>query len=364
MKNDKPNVLYISGSWPPIKCGVGDYLYSLTRYLTVDWRVITSVDAQSNDGVFTIVKDWKFRDWQAIRSKISEVNPGIIHYQYPSTQYGRKPFPNLLPRYIKKYFPQVPLFATIHEYHDASKLGKKRIEFTLKPFKNVFVSNIEDQISLKAKFPKKHIKLVRVGSNIPVAKVGPIKKRRIAKEINPNGKNLVVYFGYIDPSKGVDNLLDSMNKWGGNCRLILATEHNPKNPYHIELNKKIISSKQDVHWTGYMSSGRISATLQLSSIVVLPFNQPASMRRGSLIAAMSHGCSIATTGPVAEVLVDNKNCWLMQDNSPHSITKAVNGLLDEPKLAKLIGLNAKETSKQFEWKEIAGRHDSEYQRFL
>lgn len=364
MKTDKPKVLYISGSWPPIKCGVGDYLNNLTQYINSDWVVITSAAADSSDSVFNIVKDWKFSDWPIISAKITEVNPDIIHYEYPSTQFGRKPFPNFLPRYIKKQFPQIPLLATVHEYHDASKLGKKRIEFTLKPFNNIFVSNIEDQKALSSKFPSKQFELVRVGSNIPVAKMGPLKKRRIYKELNPSNKDLVVYFGYIDPSKGVGNLVTSMAEWGSNSRLILATEHNPENPYHTELNKQIVAVNQDIHWTGYMPSDRISAALQLASVVVLPFDQPISMRRGSLIAALSHGCTIATTGPAAEVLIDQKNSWLMPDNSPNNITRAIGGLLGEPKLAKLIGLNAKETSKQFEWKEIAKQHDSEYQRLL
>lgn len=364
MKTDKPKVLYISGSWPPIKCGVGDYLYNLTQSINSDWALITSSVADRGDNVFNIVPSWQFSSWSLIKNKIIEINPDIIHYEYPSTQFGRKPFPNFLPRYIKKHFPQIALLATIHEYHDASKLGKKRIEFTLKPFKKVFVSNIEDQISLKAKFPKKHFELVRVGSNIPVAKVGPIKKRRISKELNPNGKSLVVYFGYIDSSKGIENLIDSMAEWSSNTRLILATEHNPENPYHTELNKKIVAGNHDVHWTGYMPSDRISAALQLANVVVLPFDQPVSMRRGSLIAALSHGCTIVTTGPAKEVLIDRKNSWLMPNNLSGSIATAVNGLLDEPRLAKLIGLNAKEASKQFEWKEIADRHDSEYQRFL
>lgn len=364
MKTDKPKVLYISGSWPPVKCGVGDYLYKLTQNICSDWSLITSSVANGGGNVFNIVSKWKFGDWNIIKSKIIDINPDIIHYEYPSTQFGRKPFPNFLPRYIKKYFPQIPLFATIHEYHDASRLGKKRIEFTLKPFTKVFVSNAEDQKVLQIKYPQKQFELVRVGSNIDFAKLGLLKKRRISKELNPGRKNLVVYFGYIDPSKGVANMIDSMSEWKQNSRLILATEHNPDNPYHAEINKMIVDSKQDIHWTGYLSNQRVSAALQLADVVVLPFDQPVSMRRGSLIAALQHGCSVITTGPAMEVLVNEENCLLLRNNSKECIAEAVNRLLEQPKLAKLIGLNAKKTNQQFNWKEIADRHDSEYQRIL
>lgn len=339
-------------------------MFNLTQNIKSDWTLITSSTADSNNNVLNIVSNWQFKDWRIIKAKINEINPDIIHYEYPSTQFGRKPFPNFLPRYLQKYFPQIPILVTVHEYHDASRLGKKRIEFTLKPFGRVFVSNIEDHEALECKFPNKQFDLVRVGSNIPVVKLGPLKKRRITKELNPNHKKLVVYFGYIDPSKGVDGLIDSMAEWGSGACLILATEHNPENLYHKAINKKIAISNQDIHWTGYLSTDRISLALQLADVVVLPFSQPVSMRRGSLIAALAHGCAVITTGPANEVLIHHKNCWLIPDNSARSIADAASGLLDNPKLAKLIGLNAKKANQQFEWREIAKKHDSAYQRLL
>jgi glycosyltransferase involved in cell wall biosynthesis len=113
-----------------------------------------------------------------------------------------------------------------------------------------------------------------------------------------------------------------------------------------------------------MSAKRISVALSLADVVVLPFDQPVSMRRGSIVAAICHGSCVVTTGPADEVLVDGKNCILIPNNAPTNIARAVSGLFDKPKLAKLIRFNAKETSKQFNWEEIAKRHDSEYQRLL
>lgn len=364
MKNIRPKVLFISGSWPPIKCGVGDYLYHLTQHLDCDWHVVTSANAQPGERVGNIVSGWGFADWLAISNKIKTLRPDIIHYQYPSTQFGRKPFPNLLPRYIAKNFPDIPLVATIHEYHDASRLGRGRTEFTIRPFKNIFVSNVEDKQQLGRRFPNKQFEIVRVGSNIPVIHINVSERAKIIQEINPGNKPLIVYFGYIDSSKGVGRLIESMSGWGRDCRLVLATSHNPQDAYHMQLQKQIADSGMDIHWTDFLSAKKISVILQMADVVVLPFDRPVSMRRGSLIASMEHGCSIITTGPASEVLTHQQNCWLMPNNLPQSIAKAVSSLLEQSELVKLIGINAKKTSQQFSWKEIATRHYQQYQELL
>ena len=49
MNISKPKVVFISGSWPSVKCGVGDYLYKLTSNLQSSWAVITSKEAKGKE---------------------------------------------------------------------------------------------------------------------------------------------------------------------------------------------------------------------------------------------------------------------------------------------------------------------------
>ena len=362
MNNTKPKVLYISGSWPPIMCGVGDYLYKLTKNLNSAWAIITSKEAEPEDNVFNIVRGWSKSDWLYIEKEIQNLDPEIIHYEYPSVMYGRKLFPNILPKYIKKSFPNIRMIITIHEYHDASFLGRMRIELTLRHFKEVIVTNIEDKNELKKKFPKKNFEIIRVGSNIEFNKINTRQKKSLEQEINPNNKRLVTYFGFIDSSKGIENLIASMDEWGSSDKLVLATEHNPNNSYHLKVNQLIAKSGLDIHWTGYLSDEKISHLLQISDLVVLPFDSPISTRRGSLIAAIEHGCCVITTGPSEEIFVHEQNCYLMKNNSPQSIYEAVSYLEKNSKLVDKIKTEAKKTSKLFDWGIIAKEHEKKYQR--
>ncbi len=360
MQATKPKVLYISGSWPPIMCGVGDYLYNLTKNLKTSWSVITSKEAEPGNNVINIVQGWVKPDWSLIERQIKDLNSEIIHYEYPSVMYGRKLFPNMLPKYLKKTFPNKRMLITLHEYHDASLLGKKRIELTLRHFSEVIVTNIEDKKLLQNKFPKKSFEIIRVGSNIEFDKITLDQRKELEKEINPESKKIIMYFGFIDPSKGIENLISSMTELNNDYQLVLATECNMKNKYHSKINDLIAESGADIHWTGYLSNKTVSHLLQISDLLVLPFDSPISARRGSMITAIRHGACVITTGPSEEIFMHQQNCYLMKDNSAGSISEAINYLQSNQKLVFKIKANAIKTSKIFDWAHIAEQHDKIY----
>jgi glycosyltransferase involved in cell wall biosynthesis len=153
-----------------------------------------------------------------------------------------------------------------------------------------------------------------------------------------------------------------MASWKNNTKLVIATEHNPKNPYHNKINKLLVDSGLDIHWTGYLSDEKVSHLLQISDLVVLPFDSPISTRRGSMIAAIGHGCCVVTTGPSEEIFVHQQNCYLMKDNSAKNISESINYLFKNESLLNKIKLEAKKTSKLFDWGIIAQEHDKKYKR--
>ena len=52
-----------------------------------------------------------------------------------------------------------------------------------------------------------------------------------------------------------------------------------------------------IHRTGYLEDAAVSGYLAAADVVALPFNDGASYRRGTLMAAIQHGCAIVTTKP-------------------------------------------------------------------
>jgi len=86
-------ILFITGSYPPMKCGVGDYQYNLAKSLSktndVNIGVLTSTDAKpvsetDNVEVYPIIRDWGIGRIFKIVKFIRDWDPDIVHIQYPT----------------------------------------------------------------------------------------------------------------------------------------------------------------------------------------------------------------------------------------------------------------------------------------
>ena len=96
-------ILLVSGSYPPHRCGVGDYVYQLAKTLsenkTLEIAVLTSVirnvNINRNVKVFNCMTSWKIRDLFQALSVVRQFKPDIVHIQYPTQGYNGR-----LPKYL------------------------------------------------------------------------------------------------------------------------------------------------------------------------------------------------------------------------------------------------------------------------
>ena len=89
-------VCMISGSFPPVKCGVGDYTEQLCNWLAnhTAMNLITSYYPEREVdsypwSVFDAIESWNFRSLFKIIHLIRNINPDIVHIQYPTTSYKK-----------------------------------------------------------------------------------------------------------------------------------------------------------------------------------------------------------------------------------------------------------------------------------
>lgn len=357
----KIRVLMITGSWPPVRCGVGDYASKLVSYLSkkLDVHIVTSLGADHNERVYNDIKKWNLFNWPRVRRHIIDLQPDIIHMQYPSVMYRRNLFPNLLPRLIKRKFPKIPFVLTIHEYHDASLLGKKRIELTLKGPDILIFTNDNDASDLESFLKQDQNRVIPIGSNIEVAKISEDKRVSLLDSYGLRNGKYWLYIGFVDPSKGLGNLLDAIRMDQNKLPLVIATEYDETNAYHKEIRARIDKSSASVIWTNYVSSEDLSILLGAAYAVVLPFDKPATNRRGSVIAALEHGKAIITTGDLQNSVFSN-SAKLIPDNSLESISGAMRSLVQDPKEKRRLESAAKIMVKKYSWPEIARAHEEVY----
>jgi glycosyltransferase involved in cell wall biosynthesis len=92
-------------------------------------------------------------------------------------------------------------------------------------------------------------------------------------------------------------------------------------------------------------------------LLVLPYRDGVSFRRGSFMAALAHGCPIVSTRPAEPLaqLRDGENICLVPPDTAEALTQAVLDLVSQPERRALLGEGARELSALFAWDKIAAR---------
>lgn len=360
-------VLMISGSWPPIACGVGYYAVRLSEEMagqSLPMEILSTdgVDRQSPVPL-TTVPDWRVRSIPKILAALDSSRAEIVHIQYPTVGYRRQLGINLLPYFIRIFKPHIRIVVTLHEYHQSRRLGRWRNRITITPAHKIIVSNESDARDLKKLRHK--LSVIPIGSNIDVVKRNPEVFRKIMATLRlDNSKLTLLFFGYAFPEKNIEVLLDALSEPAlAGCQLLMITTLEKDNEYHNRLESKVRQINENEKWaavTGFLPSDEVSAVMQECRYFVLPGTQPLSAKAGSAIAAAQHGMIIVSHGsndPAGSAPFEHmKNCYLLDKPTPKDVAEAIHFLESESKTAEAIRAGTKELGEYFAWPNIIGLH--------
>jgi glycosyltransferase involved in cell wall biosynthesis len=250
-------------------------------------------------------------------------------------------------------------------------------------------TNAEDAATVGAWLAPDRLALVPIGSNVPDA-VPPGYDRsewRRANGLTPTA-DVLVYFGFLNESKGARSIvgaLDRLVSQGRDARLVMlggrlgasdATNAEYLSRFETDLERHGLAVR--VLWTGHVPSAEVSAWFHAADVAVLPYEDGASFRRGSLLAALAHGAPVVTTIPsttpdalvhpaLAErppELEDHRSALLVPPGDVAALARAIAEVLDDPALAAALAKAARATAAGFGWEAIAGRHVELYRRML
>jgi glycosyltransferase involved in cell wall biosynthesis len=139
--NSSLRILIVTGSFPPMRCGVGDYTSCLAEALgkheDVRVAILTSEQAckptqDVSYDIFPVVKSWQISDFSRIEKVIRQWRPDIVHIQYPTQGYGGHILAYVLPvllfaQRITKLQRKYPYFLSAFDSSETGVLYSKRI---------------------------------------------------------------------------------------------------------------------------------------------------------------------------------------------------------------------------------------------
>jgi glycosyltransferase involved in cell wall biosynthesis len=379
----------IAGEYPPMQGGVGDF----TRQIALAFataghephiiaNALAGQPAESVErGVTThrIIPRWGWDTRRRIDEFIQQYKPDVLNLQYQAAAYGMHGAINLLPAQLAQ---RVPAIVTFHDlkvpylFPKAGPLRWKSILHMAKSASACIVTNVEDHHTLKSEGVR-DVTMIPIGSNIaPAALDGFHRNAWLAKHDIAGDEKLIGYFGFMNESKGGETLiraLAELRRRGMNAGLLhvggQTGDSDPTNMVYaakLELLARELLVYDHVYLTGFLDERGVSEAFAACDCVALPYRDGASFRRGTLMAALAHGCAIITTTPRVAVpeLVDGESAVLVQPDAPAALADAIARVLHEDAFRSRLQQGAHALSRLFQWDRIAAQTVRVFERVV
>lgn len=372
-------VLFVTGEFPPMQGGVGDYTATLARALAdlgASVAVITSAKAAALDdprvAVYPTVRRWGWSSLGAVAGVAASWGADVVHVQYQAAAYGMGLPIHLLPAYLRMGAPTVRRAVTFHDlklpylFPKAGPARRWAVARLARDCDAAVVTNREDELAFADLNVPRPPQRIPIGSNItPRLPVGFERGDWRARWGLSPGDLVLAYFGFLNATKGGDTLIAAVGHLARQGRpvrlLMIGGRFGASDPTNREFARQVedVIAREGVAervvWTGFLPPEEVSAAFAVADMAVLPYSDGASFRRGSLMAALAHGMPIITTVPRVHLpeLVPEENVILVPPDQPADLAEAIVRVADHAGLRTRLGEGARRLSRLFAWDRIA-----------
>ncbi len=396
-------ILFITGEYPSMQGGVGDYTRRLGQALGelgADVHVLTHVNAGGDHlrvpvaayepTVYPVLARTGWNLWGETRRFIRALRPEVVHIQYQSAAYGLHPAVNYLPWRLRALQHRPVVVATFHDLrfpYIFPKAGPLRWQAVLALARGSdadVITNPADWSHLAQAGLTQKLYPIPIGSNIECEPPADYDRNHQRAQWGAGPDTwLLAYFGFLNAGKGGETLVRALAELvhaGRPARLLMVGgkvgASDPTNEAYLERVERLtvdLGVADKVQWTGFTASDQVSANLLAADCAVLPYREGATLRHGSLMAALAHALPIVSTqasaGAEADpglfpTLRDGESALLVPPEDPIRLAAAVERVMSDPTLAARLSAGALALSRQFEWATLAQRHLEAYTELL
>lgn len=361
----------ITGEYPPLQGGVGAYSRILAGEIAAQGHEVfvlsrsRTTSADSAVCLTAIIDRWNVASLFTIRRWAQVNRLDVVNLQYQTAAYDMSPYIHFLPHVLRS----IPVVTTFHDlrypylFPKAGRLRDWIVMHLARASNGAISTNHEDAARLR---DLPCAAMIPIGSNILQALPADYTPEAWRERVGAQPDDfLIVYFGLINSSKGLEPLLHSLASLraeGIPARLLIigsAGSSDPTNAtYAATIDSLIAQLKLEphIHRTGYIDDDAVvGAYLSAADAVALPFLDGASYRRGSLMAAIRYACPTVTTTPQVEIptFKDGDNLLLVAPNDAPALTNALRRLHESPDLRDRLRRGAAELARHFDWTHIA-----------
>ncbi|MCB8967814.1 MAG: glycosyltransferase family 4 protein [Ardenticatenaceae bacterium] len=379
----------ITGEFPPMEGGVGAFTQEVARELAClghDVHILTSRAArpQMEDAnfreltqpvalpfatLYPFIRKWRWPALAEVTDWVIRQRLELVNIQYQAAAYEmRSPAVNLLPWRLRGV---VKTAVTFHDlrvpylFPKAGRLRETAVYFMAKQANGVIVTNQADYEALRrVGVAAACLRQIPIGSNITthMPTADEIAAARAALGLTA-AHHLLGYFGFLNESKGADTLLAALAALDAQTHLLFiggqtGSSDATNQAFLAQMRAQITALGLDarVHWTGFVPDERVSTFLHAADVMVMPYRDGVSLRRGTLMAVLAHGRPLITTLPLTPTpeLAHGEQAWLVPPDDVAALAQAMRTLLGDVSLRQRLGAGAAQVAGLFTWDKIVG----------
>ena len=376
----------VTGEYPPMQGGVGAFTAELGQALAAigyDIHIITSREARPElaerriaalqepvalpfGQLHPFVKKWNWSSMAQVADVVLRERLDVVNIQYQAAAFHMKsPAANLLPWRLRGLVKTAVTFHDLRVPYLLPKAGRLRrlaVNFMAQQAHGVIATNPEDYTILDQL--NNQIRQIPIGSNIDAYRPQPAAIEAARHSLGlADTDHLLGYFGFLNETKGADTLLHALAQLDETVHLVFiggqtGSSDSGNNQQFLEQLYALITElglTNRVHWTGFVSEQEVSTFLHAADLMVMPYQDGVSLRRGTLMAVLAHGRPLLTTAPTVPTpeLAHGKNAWFVPPQDADLLAQAVRRLLQDAALRQTLGKTAVSVAARFTWDKIA-----------
>lgn len=291
-------VLLVSGAYPPMPCGIGDYTARLAQSLGKRKDVTVSVLTDTAAGsafecvdLFPLVRGWGVRETSTVLGLMRKWRPDIVHAQYPSHSYRKIQW--ILP--TMAWLANGPVVQTWHEYY--SPRNWPSVLNAALPGGLVAVRpNYMEKMPGWYRWLNRHkeFRYIPNAASIPAVSLTEAERNDIHVRLGAPENGLIIYFGFAYPAKEIEVLFEIADP--GRHRLVLICDLSAGDAYQASILD--LAHRDDwagkVSVTGYLPPTEAATLLAAADAVVLPFRNGGGEWNSSIHGAAEQGTFVLT----------------------------------------------------------------------
>lgn len=381
-------ILYVTGEFPPMRGSIGDHTARLaTAVMKEGHQVGILTDTRAQDAqlagaeILPIIKKWGIGAWPKIANVMQRYD--VLHLEYQAGAFGMGWPTQLLADGMRLLTGGKPVVTTFHDllvpylFPKAGRLREWSVRHLARASDGVVATNAEDEATL-AEWGIQRVRQVPIASPLPLEVSSNWDRAawRAKWQVEPHHK-LVVYFGFVNRAKGIEALFhahDGLLRAGQPVRVMMAGDalgaSDPSNQAYFAEVKKLAAelnlNAPWLQWTGDLSETELIEAILASDLIALPFREGASLRRSTLIMALSLGRAVVTTEPKTAIpfLKHRENILFARRDDKASFAREMALVLRYEPTLRRIEQAAQPLKQHFDWHNIAKQYIQLYEDLL